>query len=117
MLRPTLLVGRLPKRRSFPSSLLSSTRTHWTTRPRSSRLCGFASVQIKGANKGYGKWVVASGTGGTDSYNGGAYIWVKKFGQSHGRKVAYGCAYAESAAAALAEAGEETYVWVSERLD
>ena len=80
-------------------------------------LCGFASVQIKGANKGYGKWVVASGTGGTDSYNGGAYIWVKKFGQSHGRKVAYGCAYAESAAAALAEAGEETYVWVSERLD
>tara|TARA_Y100000296_G_C5124578_1_gene232199 strand:- start:342 stop:833 length:492 start_codon:yes stop_codon:yes gene_type:complete len=80
-------------------------------------LCGFASVQIKGANKGYGKWVVASGVGKTDSYNGGAYIWVSSFGQSHGRKVAYAGAYADSAEAALAEAGEEATVWVSERLD
>ena len=80
-------------------------------------LCGFASVQIKGANKGYGKWVVASGVGKTDSYNGGAYIWVSSFGQSHGRKVAYASAYAKSAEAALTEAGEETFVWYSERLD
>ena len=80
-------------------------------------LCGFASVQIKGANTGYGKWVVASGVGKTDSYNGGASIWVSSFGQSHGRKVAYASAYADSAVAALAEAGEEATVWVSERLD
>jgi len=80
-------------------------------------LCGFASVQIKGANKGYGKWVVASGVGKTDSYNGGAYIWVSSFGQSHGRKVAYASAYAKSAEAALTEAGENAFVWYSERLD
>ena len=80
-------------------------------------LCGFASVQIKGANKGYGKWVVASGTGGTDIYNGGACIWVEQFGQSHGRKVAYAGAYADTVKELLAEAGEEATFWVWERLD
>jgi hypothetical protein len=80
-------------------------------------LCGFASVQIKGANKGYGRWVVASDTGKTDSYNGGAAIWVFGFGQSHGRKVAYARAYADSAQAALQAAGEDAFVWVWERLD
>ena len=80
-------------------------------------LCGFASVQIKGANKGYGKWVVASGVGRTDSYNGGAAISVFEFGQSHGRKVAYASAYADTVKELLAEAGEEATVWVWERLD
>ena len=80
-------------------------------------LCGFASVQIKGANKGYGKWVVASGVGRTDSYNGGAAISVFEFGQSHGRKVAYASAYADTVKELLAEAGEEATVWVWEKLD
>ena len=80
-------------------------------------LCGFASVQIKGANRGYGKWVVSSGTGSTDTYNGGACIWVEQFGQSHGRKVAYASAYADAVKGLLAKAGERATVWVWERLD
>ena len=80
-------------------------------------LCGFASVQVKGANKGYGKWLVSSGTGETDTWNGGACFWVSSFGQSHGRKVAYASAYADTVKELLAEAGEEATVWVWERLD
>ena len=80
-------------------------------------LCGSASVQIKGANRGYGKWVVSSGTGSTDTYNGGACIWVEQFGQSHGRKVAYANAYADAVKGLLAKAGERATVWVWERLD
>ena len=30
-------------------------------------LIGNSSVQVKGANKGYGKWLVSSGTGETDT--------------------------------------------------
>ena len=80
-------------------------------------LCGFASVQVKGANKGYGKWLVSSGTGETDTWNGGACFWVSSFGQSHGRKVVYASAYADTVKELLAEAGEEATVWVWERLD
>ena len=80
-------------------------------------LCGFAAIQVRGANKGYGRWVVASGTGKTDSYNGGALVRVSGFGQSHGRKVSYARAYADSAQAALQAAGEDAFVWVWERLD
>ena len=80
-------------------------------------LCGLASVQVKGANKGYGKWLVSSGTGETDTWNGGACFWVSSFGQSHGRKVAYASAYADTVKELLAEAGEEATVWVWERLD
>lgn len=80
-------------------------------------LCGFASIQVKGANKGFGRWVVASGTGRTDSYNGGAAISVFEFGQSHARKVKYSSAYASTATALLAEAGEDADIWVWQRLD
>ena len=80
-------------------------------------LIGNSSVQVKGANKGYGKWLVSSGTGETDTWNGGACFWVSSFGQSHGRKVAYASAYADTVKELLAEAGEEATVWVWERLD
>ena len=78
---------------------------------------GHACIQVKGANKGFGRWVVVSGIGETDSYNGGAAIYVSQFDQSHARKVKYARAYASTATALLAEAGEDADIWVWERLN
>lgn len=54
--------------------------------------CGFAWVVIPG-NTGYGRWIVKKGIG-RKHYGGGVGPWVREFGQSHERKVAYASAYA-----------------------
>ena len=79
-------------------------------------LCGFATVQVKGANKGFGKWL-AKNDGDKDSYHGGAYLYVRGFGQSWKRKGAYARAYAETATALLAEQGEEVKIWTTNNMD
>lgn len=79
-------------------------------------LCGFATVQVKGANKGFGKWL-ANNDGDKDSYHGGAYLYVRGFGQSWERKGAYARAYAKTATALLAEQGEEVDIWTTNNMD
>tara|TARA_B100000029_G_scaffold40251_3_gene37619 strand:- start:3031 stop:3396 length:366 start_codon:yes stop_codon:yes gene_type:complete len=79
-------------------------------------LCGFATVQVKGANKGFGKWL-ANNEGRTDRYYGGAALHVFHFNQSWERKGAYARAYAKTATALLAEQGEEVEIWTTNNMD
>ena len=79
-------------------------------------LCGFATVQVKGANKGFGKWL-ANNDGDKDSYNGGACLYVDYFDQSWERKGAYANAYAKTATALLKEQGEDADIWTTNIMD
>ncbi len=79
-------------------------------------LCGFATVQVKGANKGFGKWL-ANNDGRADSYYGGAALHVGHFNQSWERKGAYAKAYAKTATALLAQQGEEVHIWTTNNMD
>lgn len=56
-------------------------------------LCGFAWVTMPG-NTGFGRWIVKEGIG-RKHYGGGVGPWVREFGQSHERKLAYAQAYAD----------------------
>jgi len=51
-------------------------------------MCGFASVIVRGANKGFGHWLLKQGLA-RKSYYGGAEIWISAHGQSYERKVAH----------------------------
>lgn len=73
-------------------------------------LCGFAWVNVKGANKGFGAWLLKTGKA-RKGYYGGAEIWIHAHNQSYERKMKH----AEALAHVLKEAGVECYA--SGRLD
>jgi rhamnogalacturonyl hydrolase YesR len=75
-----------------------------------SGMCGFAWVVVKGANKGFGHWLLKSGRA-RKSYYGGAEIWVSEFGQSYERKAAMASAMAQ----VFNDAGFDSYA--GSRLD
>lgn len=58
-------------------------------------MCGFAWVTVKGANKGFGHWLIKQGLAKA-SYTGGAQIWISNYNQSYERKSAHAYAMAES---------------------
>ena len=73
-------------------------------------LCGFASVIVRHANKGFGHWLMKQGLA-RRSYYGGAEIWIGAHNQSYERKVAH----ANAMVHVLREGGVECHV--SSRLD
>lgn len=73
--------------------------------------CGFASIQIKPATTKFAKWLVANSHARRDTYEGGIYIHVGQFNQSHQKKTAYAQAFAE----VLRAAGYKSYA--KSRLD
>jgi len=72
--------------------------------------CGFAWVNVKGANKGFGAWLLKTGKA-RKGYYGGAQIWVSAHNQSYERKEAH----ARAMAHVFQEAGIDCYA--SGRLD
>jgi hypothetical protein len=73
-------------------------------------MCGFASVIVRHANKGFGHWLIKHGLA-RKSYYGGAEIWIDAHNQSYERKVVH----ANAMVHVLREAGVECHV--SSRLD
>jgi hypothetical protein len=73
-------------------------------------MCGFASVIVRHANKGFGHWLISSGLA-RRHYHGGAEIWIHAHNQSYERKVAH----ADAMARLFNEAGFECHA--SGRLD
>jgi hypothetical protein len=73
-------------------------------------MCGFASVIVRHANKGFGHWLIKQGFA-RKSYYGGAEIWIHAHNQSYERKVSHGNAMVH----VLREGGIECHV--SSRLD
>ena len=63
--------------------------------------CGFAWINIKPANCGFAKWLVANGHGRKSSYQGGVNVYAHDFGQCLVQKEAYVQAFA----AVLGKAG------------
>jgi len=63
--------------------------------------CGFAWINVKPANSGFAKWLVATGNGRKSSYQGGVNVFVHDFGQCLVQKEAY----AQAFAAVLGNAG------------
>lgn len=57
--------------------------------------CGFAWVKLRPANSGFARFLIKKGLARTDSYAGGANVWVREFGQSYERKIAMAYAMAE----------------------
>jgi hypothetical protein len=72
--------------------------------------CGFAWVNVKGANKGFGAWLLKTGKA-RKGYYGGAEIWIHAHNQSYERKYAH----ARAMAHIFKEAGVDCYA--SGRLD
>lgn len=66
-------------------------------------LCGFAWVKFAG-NTGFGRWAKRTGLA-SKAYPKGLSVWVRQFGQSYERKLAY----AQAAAEVLREGGVEAY--------
>lgn len=56
-------------------------------------VCGFAWVNVKG-NTAFGRFAARVGWR-KDSYYGGRTLWVRAYGQSYTRKLAYATAYAK----------------------
>lgn len=56
--------------------------------------CGFAWVNVKGANKGFGHWLIKQGLA-RKGYYGGAEIWIGAHGQSYERKAKHADVMAE----------------------
>lgn len=56
--------------------------------------CGFAWVNVKGANKGFGHWLIKKGLA-RKGYYGGAEIWISAHGQSFERKTRHAEVMAE----------------------
>ena len=73
-------------------------------------MCGFASVMVKGANKGFGHWLIKTGKA-RKAYYGGAEMWIGAHGQSYERKTAH----ANAMVHVLREGGVDCWVW--NRLD
>lgn len=73
-------------------------------------VCGFASIEIKGAASRFAKWLMANTSVRKNSGPGVRY-WVGEFNQSYERK----CAFAVAFARVLNENGYDAYV--SSRLD
>ena len=73
-------------------------------------LCGFAWVNVKGANKGFGRWLIQTGRA-RRAYYGGAEVWISAHNQSYERKLKH----AQVMAYVLKENGVECYA--SGRLD
>lgn len=73
-------------------------------------VCGFAWVNIRPGNSSFASWLRKRGLG-HKGYHGGWEYWVRGFGQSYERKMAYARAFA----AVLSEAGIQAYA--SGRLD
>lgn len=73
-------------------------------------LCGFAWVNVKGANKGFGRWLIQTGRAHR-AYYGGAEVWISAHNQSYERKLKH----AQVMAYVLKENGVECYA--SGRLD
>lgn len=73
--------------------------------------CGFGWISVPG-NCAYGRWAKKNLDNAMKGYPKGLHIWVRGFGQSYERKVAYARAYAS----VLKEAGVPD-VYGSGRLD
>ena len=73
-------------------------------------MCGFASVIVRHANKGFGHWLITTGLA-RKSYYGGAEIWIHSHNQSYARKVAH----ADAMVKVMRDAGVEAFT--SSRLD
>lgn len=73
--------------------------------------CGFAWISVRPGNSAFANWLKKNDLGRTDSYAGGVSVWVRDFGQSHARKVAYADAFAR----VLTDAGITAYA--ADRLD
>jgi hypothetical protein len=73
-------------------------------------MCGFASVIVRHANKGFGHWLIKTGRA-RKSYYGGAEIWIHAHNQSYERKLAH----ANAMAFELGQGGVDCYA--SARLD
>ena len=73
-------------------------------------MCGFASVIVRHANKGFGHWLKKQGIA-RKSYYGGMEIWIGAHNQSYERKVAH----ANAMVHVLREGGVDCHV--SSRLD
>jgi hypothetical protein len=58
-------------------------------------MCGFAWVTVRGANKGFGHWLIKQGLA-KRAYTGGAQVWISAYNQSYERKAAHAYAMAES---------------------
>jgi hypothetical protein len=56
-------------------------------------MCGFAWVTVRGANKGFGYWLIKQGLA-KRGYIGGAQVWISDYNQSYERKVAHAYAMA-----------------------
>jgi hypothetical protein len=67
-------------------------------------MCGFASVIVHGANKGFGHWLLKQGFA-RKAYHGGAEIWIGAHNQSYERKMTH----AQAMAHAINEAGINCY--------
>lgn len=67
-------------------------------------VCGFAWVNVRPGNSAYARWASAN-LRALKGYTGGTDIWVRGFGQSYERKMAYAVAYAE----VLTEAGLQAF--------
>ena len=57
--------------------------------------CGFAWVTVRGANKGFGHWLIKQGLAKV-GYTGGAQVWISNYNQSYERKAAHAYAMAEA---------------------
>ncbi len=68
-------------------------------------VCGFGWVNVKPGTSSFARWLKANTHAHTDSYYGGVTYWVRGFGQSYERKVAFARAFA----AVLKEAGIKAY--------
>lgn len=78
--------------------------------PHTEGVCGFAWVNVRPGNSSFARWLVDSGHA-RKGYHGGVDLWVREFGQSYQRKMAYARAFAQ----VLQEAGIRAYA--SGRLD
>lgn len=65
--------------------------------------CGFGWVTVRPGTSSFARFLKTKGH--RKAYNGGVEIWVREFGQSYERKVAYARAFAE----VLREAGINAY--------
>tara|TARA_R110000868_G_scaffold207746_1_gene456734 strand:+ start:1293 stop:1709 length:417 start_codon:yes stop_codon:yes gene_type:complete len=55
--------------------------------------CGFAWLTVRGANKGFGHWLIKQGLAKV-GYTGGAQVWISNYNQSYERKAAHAYAMA-----------------------
>ncbi len=81
-------------------------------------ICGFAWVNFKPATTRFVRWLKKQGIA-SKAYQGGASMWVSKFGQSYDRKNAYAIAFAQVIRQELVETGHEPAlkVYAGSRLD